>query len=892
MRRQLEPVVPAVLFLLILAAIGPWWSVYEFSADEGLNLMKAALFAEGHSLYDEIWSDQPPVLTVILSLVHTAFDGSVAAGRVTILATAGLLIWSLFRIVRRTEGRAAAWFAVIVLGSSSLFQELSVSIRIGLPAIAFAVTALDQALVAGARNQRWRFWVAGALFAVAVQTKFFVLVMAPALLLTTLCATDAEGKSVSNRNRVALCLEILVPACVVFLGLSWMTGADSAAQLVAPHVAAREARAFADSGGLGYLWNEVWKGGWAVAVLGVVGGLVARPWASRSRAAPLMWALTAAVVLAGHRPLWSHQVLLVVVPLAWMSGFLVAATGQARASESLWVRQTARLIVGGLAVAVAISAVQSSKLTAKGFHRGSSKRERAASRSVALFAPISRWIFTDRPMDAYRAKLLVPPPMAVFSKKRLVTGNLATEHLIEVVETYKPEQISLRRFRPREGFLTYLESDYVPIAATRRRRHYVDRRIETPVALLSATDDLLGRTSNGGFAGYYDIGTGNRFGGQSFDRPLSDQEILVRPPGSTQEVGGCFLGSYEVSGLAIFRRAAIAAARALHCAQGRLGGWFEEAALIPACLENDTGEARRGDREATLDNGTVPSALSFLMNLRGALRSEGSSVPSWLDLTIDRGLGFLLAAQGPEGGWPQRYPDRSQYHGYYTLNDGVTPEVIGILLRAHSGTDDPRYVDAARRGGEFLIRVQGAPPQSAWAQQYDLALRPAKARAFEPPGYSSLGERLRHERASRSLFGDRRDAVSCAARPGTSLAGTVTNRKLSTGLVSTLSGRTVPPMQIDPAASTQASSHCPRTRGLDIAGREGSTSSLRSGRPCGAWTHSRRRASRGFRSSIPTRQGAISSLGRRRRGPGHPRRDWPTSSPRRCARGAGPTGTS
>ncbi|MCX7825708.1 MAG: hypothetical protein N2689_09135, partial [Verrucomicrobiae bacterium] len=54
----------------------------------------------------------------------------------------------------------------------------------------------------------------------------------------------------------------------------------------------------------------------------------------------------------------------------------------------------------------------------------------------------------------------------------------------------------------------------------------------------------------------------------------------------------------------------------------------------------------------------------------------------------------------------------------------------------------PEYLAAAKKGGEFLILAQMPEPQPAWAQQYNMQMEPAWARAFEPPaitGNESVG---------------------------------------------------------------------------------------------------------------------------------------------------------
>ncbi len=58
----------------------------------------------------------------------------------------------------------------------------------------------------------------------------------------------------------------------------------------------------------------------------------------------------------------------------------------------------------------------------------------------------TNWIVTDKPMYAFRAGLLVPPELAVFSKKRVTTGYITQKEIIEIIHQYQPEQIFLERF--------------------------------------------------------------------------------------------------------------------------------------------------------------------------------------------------------------------------------------------------------------------------------------------------------------------------------------------------------------------------------------------------------------------------------------------------------------
>jgi hypothetical protein len=62
---------------------------------------------------------------------------------------------------------------------------------------------------------------------------------------------------------------------------------------------------------------------------------------------------------------------------------------------------------------------------------------------------------------------------------------------------------------------------------------------------------------------------------------------------------------------------------------------------------------------------------------------------------------------------------------------------MSLLLRAHDALGERQYLDAALRGGEFILATQGPDEQAGWAQQYDASLKPVSARTFEPAAYSS-----------------------------------------------------------------------------------------------------------------------------------------------------------
>ena len=57
---------------------------------------------------------------------------------------------------------------------------------------------------------------------------------------------------------------------------------------------------------------------------------------------------------------------------------------------------------------------------------------------------------------------------------------------------------------------------------------------------------------------------------------------------------------------------------------------------------------------------------------------------------------------------------------------------MSTLLLAWQLRGDSKYLNAAKRAGDFLVTAQMPDPQPAWAQQYNAEMQPVWSRAFEP----------------------------------------------------------------------------------------------------------------------------------------------------------------
>lgn len=202
-------------------------------------------------------------------------------------------------------------------------------------------------------------------------------------------------------------------------------------------------------------------------------------------------------------------------------------------------------------------------------------------------------------------------------------------------------------------------------------------------------------------------------------RPVSPGCITVQPP-ATPGVAQVYLRAAEVLGEPRWLDKAREARDALLALQTPAGGFPHEG-------DPTKGHATVG----TFDDHVTTGALAFFLALWKTTQDPKDKA------AVDSVGAFLLEAQYPSGGWPQRYPPPAKSYGRcITFNDNVMANVLRALFDLHEATGDHRYLEAALRGGDCIIALQGGPGEAAWAQQYDPdTLEPAWARDFEPPGY-------------------------------------------------------------------------------------------------------------------------------------------------------------
>lgn len=439
----------ATLYLACSLVFTEFRDVFEFNPDEGNNLIKALLLAQGKTFTHGIWSDQPPLFAYALLGCFKLFGMGVDVARTVVLVTSAVLVFSLYDGVRMLSERRAglvaahlgATMAVGALLLAGRFAPLRVSVMIGIPSIAFVSLAVWAALRAGfvehgARARAVWGAVAGACLAVSLGIKLFTLFVAPVVCLTVLgprvrefAASRVRARPVAVADQPLLLRDSAAFAIgfvpVLLLVFSPVFAPQAFAELFRSHLAAERGYQVASTvGGLLVLDWGIYLG----ALTGVV--LLARD--RRWEALPwCAWLALAMAALALHNPVWLHHSLLMVVPAAGLLGLgMTAVIDFVPAAR----RAVAALAVVSLASVLLLTAADARlRRLAHPGPRHESRGDKSALAAIerANVAPGS--MITARQIFAFYLQRPIPERLSVTSLKRLQTGGLEAGELEQLV---------------------------------------------------------------------------------------------------------------------------------------------------------------------------------------------------------------------------------------------------------------------------------------------------------------------------------------------------------------------------------------------------------------------------------------------------------------------------
>ena len=469
-----------VLALLILGV----WQVLAtpllrtVDPDEAINLIKARTLGFDARLYGSLWSDQPPLLTMLAAGVYGTIgvgpDQGLTFGRLIAACLAAAGVFVVATVARRSceeagGGSARVAFAAIVaavlLVSSRNFVPLSTSFMVGLPAASLAaVSALFVAFALSGTGRRRSVTaaLAGACLAGGLLIKLNVFT----LLLPSLLLFALVGESWRTRFKTLACylLGFAIGFAIILLAASFVCDfAGLYDQLIRPHVqVAHEAMSDGDDR---FAWVQKNLHDVArllddnlrlltVTAIGAAFILVTNfgeKTASFSSAAALVgvgWLITSSVALVFASPVWYHHVTLLSYPaaIAAAAGVGLASARVGRSSRLRWSHPIFVTVAVVMAGAATKKAVEVHRLP------GDLKGDWSLD-PVALELARSKGGrgYADYPLYLLAAELEPVPELAVTTSKRRRRGMLSDDYILEHIDKAGVDAIILSRWGKYSG---------------------------------------------------------------------------------------------------------------------------------------------------------------------------------------------------------------------------------------------------------------------------------------------------------------------------------------------------------------------------------------------------------------------------------------------------------
>lgn len=223
--------------------------------------------------------------------------------------------------------------------------------------------------------------------------------------------------------------------------------------------------------------------------------------------------------------------------------------------------------------------------------------------------------------------------------------------------------------------------------------------------------------------------------------------IWMQSP-STPDMGHLLLDAYHATGDEYYYEQACRVARALIGAQKPSGGWnyMHDFAGEKSARQWYNTIGRQAWRleefqhyygNATFDDEATASSAEYMLRIYMEKKDKE------FGKSVDKVIGFMLKSQYKNGGWPQRYPIKTDhpfqgkpdYTPFVTLNDDVMMGNIEFLIHCYHylGRTD---LEKPILNAMYLLRdLQYKEPLAGWSDQYTQKdLQPAHARSYEPRG--------------------------------------------------------------------------------------------------------------------------------------------------------------
>ena len=492
---------------ILLQSLLPLRTAIQIGGDEGFALAKATLCLKGFKLYTEVWNDQPPLHTFLLTQILKHIGPSILGPRILTVAFAAILLTAVFLMALRVNGLLVAATATDLVIASPGFLELSSSCMVEIPALAPTIVAL--CLLLASRPNRWPIAeiVSGVLFGVALQTKFnaaiylplagFIVWLrdrkAPSLNTERASLLRREEKFVEGRtmdsakfvpsfgaSSLAQSLALFAASVVLgFFAVGYVVGETAYLlefkQAWSAHVASAKSFEYGSPEDRPFDWTILLKNWDATipALVGIVASL-RRIRTDFDAIIPSAWLTLTFVVFATHRPWWSYYYIHDAIPLCWC-----AAIGFATVAQRVNPRRSPALfaVLVGFALCALPWVGSRLYLQVSGIRNSPQTYSSLVLTEVERFKPFTQFMYTDQRVYSFHTGIPIPPKLAVLSLKRLWSGDLTNEKIAGELASIKPGLILLANDSRALPFDDLLRSEYRLVYQDNQLRLYAQKAV-------------------------------------------------------------------------------------------------------------------------------------------------------------------------------------------------------------------------------------------------------------------------------------------------------------------------------------------------------------------------------------------------------------------------------
>ena len=455
-----------VLFIILIIIIKtPILETFEYDLDEGFELMKSSLYTKGFSLYRQIWSDQPPLFSLILSYWLKLSKPSVYYGRILVLIFSLILLWSFYSIIKNLKGKFCAFIAVIFLSLSTYYLRQSIAVMPGIPTLSLALLSLLGIILYRKRGKKSFLVLSGISMACSIETKFSTAFLIP-LIILELAQINSEG---GKKGKLLPVFLWFIAGSVTYLFITIIFFRFNfrmfIEQLFLPHLQQL------DIPGSDFLtiWAMLLSDFDFVllALIGIIFIIKQKKW---PLVFPIFWLILSLLILLIYRPIWYHYYpLFLSVPIAWLAAISFSEFFQINPKQRWFTRKDnygifLRFIVTCLVILTILRLPAKYERTLREVWGETNSEEKRIVELLLKFREDTRWILTDRAIFAFYADILVPPELVVTNAKRPFATPQDQIYLIEKLEKYKPGLLlfeQLKFYGP--GVISYMEKNYTNV---------------------------------------------------------------------------------------------------------------------------------------------------------------------------------------------------------------------------------------------------------------------------------------------------------------------------------------------------------------------------------------------------------------------------------------------